>query len=155
MRYSSNPAVQKFFEAHGDHVRRHSQVIFEDGAWLENSVDGFGAMRLPPTDAHELAKIVCVYWEIKAKAATAAFEDYRGALNGTGAGLIMERTANDQLTKLRKLRDVAQRMRREFNAAKQEVEATTPAWLAAKRRDAAQQAKRSQEFKDRVRAIKL
>ena len=100
----TNPTVQRFFDEHGDYVRNRSQTLFQDGETLENTLDGFGGLRPPPTDAHELAKLLCTYWEIKAKTAATEFHNYQGTLDGSIGGLIFEPTPAKQLAKLKELR---------------------------------------------------
>lgn len=153
--FSSNPIVQQFYETHGRHVYSGNLLIFEDGAMLENSASGLGAMKEPSPDPYTLAKVVCRYHEIKAQQAVRAFERYKGAIDGTGGGGVYESTPDAQLAKLKELKAIATRANMELRTAKQEVEDATPAWMTAKKREDANRQREASEFKDRVRAVKL
>jgi hypothetical protein len=152
---TSNPKIRKFFKKHGDYIQHRDQVIFHDGATVEITTDGFGMVWPPPKDRHERDKLICQYWECVARRAESEFNDFQHYLHGNGLCPPHIRSEEDKIEHLSVLKTKAKDARLKLRQAKKQEEESVPAWLVAKRRDAAEEAEEQEEFMSRVNKIQL
>jgi hypothetical protein len=151
--FSTVPAVQRFYETHGaDFVRWQGWVLFKTGAMLEH---GSAYMLPPPKDEWECCKLQERYWSIRAEIDEDEFLQFKGYLHGTGRCPEHVITDADKLAYLKELKACAEKSRAKLRQAKRNTKDARPAWMAAKEKDEAREAKRKRDFMDEVDSIKL
>lgn len=153
----TNRAIKRFYAKHGNFVQLPDSqyVLFEDGALHENSSSGIGPLIPPPSDEWECAKLVAQFWKIKAEAAQDEFHQFKSYLNGDGWCPPGLDTDEEKLAYLKKLRAEAAGAAKQYRMAREEVDATTPAWLIRKQKDEAEERRVREKLRERANAINL
>ena len=150
--YSLNPVVQKFFEDHSPYVFIQHEAFFHDGATALRSAESWEAME-PPEDKSplELARAIHHFCEVTAQHAQEAFEEYQSMLEQQQ--IIFDE--EEKLAELLKLRDKARSARKKLKAAEKQLEAVTPKRVLQRPKLQAANRQQAEEFKRKVRKLKL
>jgi hypothetical protein len=144
--------------ASGPAVEIGGWLVWPNGASLENTP--FGAMREPPTDPHERARLSVKYWEKVVEVKTAGFRDLQTDLllagqTAAAQGFYPPDGAVRGVDRLKALRDEIRAAQAEVEKARQRVEDTTPEAVKRVEAGRTEVRKRADEFAEQVRSIKL
>jgi hypothetical protein len=131
-------------------------VLYSTGAVRERSV--YGVQMPPPEDKYECAKNKVRYWEVRLDLAVTAFNDMRDGL-GMSASVAHRQGAappsKEELKELRKLQREVRQTSRNLEAARMEVETTTPKWLKEHRASKVANQQAAADFATELRKIKI
>lgn len=154
---SNVPAVQEFFDDHGDFVKVPDStfVLFEDGAKAEFAQRQVGVMMPPPTDDYERLQLIEEYFAIKANAAIDRFASFREYLLGNGVGVVGVESEEEKIAHLRKLKAKASTARRRYSEARRARKEKTPFWMETKRKEKQEEQRSKSNFHKKVKSIQL
>ena len=143
-----------FYKLHGEYVvTKDREVLFADGA-IEEAGD-YGRRLPPPTAAFERAKLVCLYWEIKARRTVDEFDQFKGYMLGNGVCPAHVRTEKQKFDHLEHLKVAATSAAKRLREVTKELEDETPAWMVAREREQIDEARRKQLRREKVQSIRL
>ena len=129
-------------------------TYFPDGAVRENS--NYGALREPPTDPHQRAKAVGLYWSLRLKAAVSAFDELKQALKLHAHAAVRD-GANppneESLAELKRRKAEVETIQAKSAEADANVQATIPAQQLERAAQKAARQKAGQAVADKLNRI--
>lgn len=150
---SHDPVIRKFFDDHGDRVSVNKEVVFEDGATARSGVYGWEHCTGPDEkEPYVLATDIWRFWKQRAADAEEEFIEAKEFLESRAS---VYGDAEEDIAELKRLKAIARRAQKELSKAEEALEAVTPKREKRRRRLMAENAQQTDEFRRRLREIKL
>ena len=160
--YGIKQRVQEFDDRHGNFVflgPMPGSLLFEDGAFRECSP--YGALREPPDDPYERAKLIVRYWTVKRDLARDEFQQFRTEMKNLAQAALNQAVAmvlpseSETRKQLNKLKAKATITQRKLDKALQELEANRPAWMVEREEQNRKHRQAAQELLATVQSVEI